>query len=55
MSLLNNVLEVFPDAGAWGSHLWQSTLFVGVCWLAARSRRSQGRDNRKDIESLEED
>jgi protein involved in polysaccharide export with SLBB domain/beta-lactamase regulating signal transducer with metallopeptidase domain len=35
MTLLNVLWEAVPDAGAVGRHVWQSTLFVGLCWFAA--------------------
>src|SRR3954467_15513812 len=35
MTLLNEFLDAVPNAGALGRHVWQSTLFVGLCWFAA--------------------
>jgi protein involved in polysaccharide export with SLBB domain/beta-lactamase regulating signal transducer with metallopeptidase domain len=35
MSALNVLLNAIPSASAVGNHLWQSTLFVGACWIAA--------------------
>src|SRR5262245_41796937 len=36
MSPLNILLKSIPSATALGNHVWQSTLFIGACWLAAR-------------------
>src|SRR5688572_13424631 len=36
MNFLTLLLEAAPSASALGSHLLQSTLFAGLCWLAAR-------------------
>jgi protein involved in polysaccharide export with SLBB domain/beta-lactamase regulating signal transducer with metallopeptidase domain len=36
MSPLNVLWEAVPSASALFHHLWQSTLFVGACWFAAR-------------------
>src|SRR5688572_17780277 len=49
MNFLTLLLEAAPSASALGNHLLQSTLFAGLCWLAARLLKRQRASTRYAI------